>query len=248
MKVNTQILNVEQHEPLKKVATHNFSHVQSEQLVSINMHEFPAAGNSFPLFFIKDRKSAQLFPIALFGLMKNQNLYYSPQSWQASYVPLAMQSWPFSIVVTDEEKKQWQVAADINSPYLSETQGDSLFLAGQPSELLQSITKTLISDAQQKTATVEFIDFLMEFNLIKAIKFEFSFRNSEKKQVDGIYAIDEDILHNLQPEQVQEMYKKDYFKAIYCMLSSQHNLYELLKRSQATKGDKAIISLDIINA
>ena len=247
MNTDTQALNSEQHGHLKKISTHHFSHIKTEQLVPINIHEFPAAGICFPLFFIKDKKSAQLFPIALFGLIAKQNLYYSPQGWQASYVPLAMQSWPFSMKVTDPEKKQWQVAADINSAYLSDTEGEPLFTQGKPSELLSTITKVLISDAQQKSATVKFIDFLMQQDLIKAIKFEFGFSNGEKQQVDGVYAIDEDVLQNLKPEQVQEMYQKDYFKAIYCMLSSQHNLYELIKRSQANKGDKAIISVDIIS-
>jgi len=248
-KMNTHIekLTVEAHSNLKKISAHNFSHVQSEQFVPINMHEFPAAGICFPLFFIKNKNNGQLLPIALFSLAQNENFYYSPQGWLASYVPLAMRTWPFSLVVTDPEKKQWQVAADTKSTYLSETEGEPLFTSGKPSKLFDTITKELINDSQQKLATKEFISLLTEYNLIKAIKFELGFFQGEKRQVDGIYAINEDVLNNLKPEQVQALYKKDYFKGIYCMLSSQHNLYDLIKRSQAKKSDESVVSLNIIN-
>ncbi|MDO6506603.1 SapC family protein [Colwellia sp. 4_MG-2023] len=247
--MNTSIekLTIEVHGDFKKIKNHHFPHVQSEQLVPINMHEFPAASSCFPLFFIKNKNNGQLFSIALFGLIQNENLYYSPQEWQASYVPLAMRTWPFSLVATDPEKKKWHVAADTTSDYLSETKGDSLFTLGKPSELFNTITKELVSNSQQKAATVSFIDFITQQNLIKAIKFEFVFATGEKHQAGGIYAINEDVLNNLQPEQVQELYKRDYFKAIYCMLSSQHNLYDLIKRSQAKSSDKSVVSLNIIS-
>lgn len=247
---HVQILNIEKHKNLKKVVSNDFTHVRSEQIVPVNIQEFPAASVCFPLFFIKDRKTANLFPIALFGLTKNTNSYYSLNGWLASYVPLNIRLWPFSMMLTEQntDKKQWQVAADMRSEILSDTVGDSLFNEGKPSDLLNDITNGLISDSKQKLATAQFIDFLMLHDLIKPIKFELGFVSKDKQQVDGIYAIDEDVLKDIQPEQVQEMHQKDYFKAIYCMLASQHNLYDLIKRSQVEGSNKSVTSLDLINA
>jgi hypothetical protein len=245
----TQILNVEQHVALRKVVTHNFPHIQTEQLVPVNMHEFSAAGTCFPLFFIKNKSNGRLFPIALMGLVKGQNLYYSDDEWLASYAPLSMRTWPFFLTVKNKnsDKMQWQVAANMQSAYLSPTEGELLFASGQPTPLLTRITNELTTDLQQKSVTAKFIEFLTQQNLIKNIKFELGFADNEKQSIDGIYVIDEDVLHNLKPEQVQDVYQKGYFQPIYSMLGSQHNLYELIKRSQAKKGIKAITSLNIVN-
>lgn len=248
MRIDNQALNAEQHSDLKKTNTNDFPHIKAEQLVQVNMFEFPAASTCFPLFFIKDRSSAKLFPIALLGLAKGQNLFYSKDGWMASYVPLHMQSWPFSVtsIKSAEGAQQWQVLADVESSYLNTKEGQALFVKGQPSAFLTQITDMLISDTQQKFATAQFIDFLVQQSLVKAIKLELDFSDGEKQMLDGVYAIDEDALNNLQPQQVQEMYQKDYFKAVYSMLSSQHNLYELIKRSRVSGGG-IVTGLGIVN-
>jgi hypothetical protein len=243
-----QILNVEQHGNLKKVITHNFQHMQTQQLVQLNMYEFPAAGTCFPLFFIKDKKTAKLFPIALLGLGQGQNLYYSKEQWLASYLPVVMQSEPFSMMslMDEDNTQQYKIAADLSSPYLSKTRGEPLFTDGQPSAFLTQMQQMLHNDNQQKLATLEFLGFLTEHNLIKPIRFELGFDDGEKQNIDGIYSIDESALGNLTSEQVLQAQQLDYFKAIYCMLGSQHNLYDLIKRSKATARQR-VSSLEIVN-
>lgn len=245
----TQILTASQHGDLRKVTTHGFPHMQPEQFAPVNMHEFSSAGTCFPLFFIKNSSNGQLFPIALFGLVKGQNLYHSNGDWLASYAPLCMRTWPFSLIVSDQntENAQWKVAADVQSPCFSQTDGEPLFVSGKPAPLLISVADELTIGLQQKAATAKFIKFLTQQHLIKSIKFELGFSDGEKQLVDGIYVIDEDVLNDLKPEQVQEIYQQGYFQPIYSMLGSQHNLYELIKRSQAKKDTKAIFSLNIVN-
>lgn len=246
----TQILTASQHGDLRKVTTHGFPHMQPEQFAPVNMHEFSSAGTCFPLFFIKNSSNGQLFPIALFGLVKGQNLYHSDGDWLASYAPLCMRIWPFSLVVSDPntDNAQWQVAANVQSPCFSQTDGEPLFISGKPAPFIISVADELTTDIQQKQITAEFIKFLMNHKLIKSIKFELGFIGGEKQSVDGIYVIDEDVLNNLKSEQVLEIYKLGYFQPIYSMLGSQHNLYELIKRSQAKNNVKAIASLNIINS
>lgn len=255
MKTQTQIENVytiikaSQHRDLKKVEKHGFPHVKTDQITPINMHEFSAAGTCFPLFFIKNSTSGQLFPVALFGLIKNENLFYSDEGWLASYVPLNMKTWPFLLTIEDKsaDKPHWQVAVKSQSQYLSKVDGEPLFINGEPSSLLKQITEELTVDMQQKAATAKFIDFLIQQKLIKEIKFELGFTHGEKQIVDGIYAINEDTLQNLDAKTVQEMYQLGYFQPIYSMLGSQHNLYELIKRSKAKRDNTSVMSLNIIS-
>jgi hypothetical protein len=243
-----EVLDVTLHSKLRKKRTYNYQHVKNQQMVPVNMNEFSDAGTCFPLLFVKHRKNAELFPVALFGFENNENLFYLEGGWNCTYTPSVTRSNPFSIVPINPSSKsnEWKIGIDVNSYNLSENEGESLFENGSPSHFLEAISKQLIENAHAQAMTAQFVNYLVKNNLIHAIKFSLTYANDEVKQIDGIYTIDELALETLSPEQVQELYIKGYFKAIYNMLGSRHNLYELIRRKRDSKED-AVSSLVIID-
>lgn len=248
--MNSQIetLDKTSHSKLRKKHSYDYQHIKDNQMSPLNMNEFADAGTCFPLLFIKHRKNAKLFPIALFGLEKGENLFYSKKGWKCTYAPSAMRCDPFSLAPAppSSDSGQLKVCVNVNSPNLSEKEGEALFQDGAPSPLLEAIKKELIKDVNEQAITSQFVNYLVENKLISAIKFSLTFANNEVRKIDGIYTIDELALESLSPEQVQEIHNRGYFKPIYCMLGSQQNLYELIRRKRDLNKD-IVTSLTIID-
>jgi hypothetical protein len=236
------------HSKLRKKHSFDYQHIKDDQMSPINMNEFADAGTCFPLLFVKHRKTAKLFPIALFGLEKGENLFYSKEGWKCTYAPTAMRCDPFSLepVASSNDPGHWKVCVNVNSHNVSEKEGEPLFDDGSPSPLLEAISKELIKDVNEQAMTAQFVNYLVENNLITAIKFNLTYANNEVRQIDGIYTIDELALETLSPEQVQEIYQKGYFKPIYCMLGSRHNLYELIRQKRGSSKE-SLTRLTIID-
>lgn len=248
MNTKIEILDKQNHANLRKKYSHDYQHVKTEQMSPVNMHEFADAGTCFPLLFVKHSSNAKFFPIALFGFEKGENVFYAKDKWQCTYVPSAIRRDPFSLkpTTTADGSVQWKISVDLNSENISDSEGEPLFQDDYPSPFLEAIHKELINDIKEQAVTAEFVKYLEENKLLSAIKFNLTCANNQVKQVNGIYAIDEPALKTLTTDKVQEAHSKGYFKAIYCMIGSRHNLYELIKRQQNSSKD-VITHLTIID-
>jgi hypothetical protein len=162
--------------------------------------EFADVAREFPIVFVRAGKEAdgrdQIAPIAVFGLLANQNLYEKDGEWRATYVPAVLRSYPFCIGRIDAEK--FAICADMAWSGAQSDSGTPLFLDdGQPSELLTTVQKHLenLEAEIQRTRLVG--QRLQEFDLLRDMRFDATLPDGSKLTVDGFLAIDEEKLNKL---------------------------------------------------
>lgn len=248
MTFSPEPVSFEKHKDLKIKRSFAFGDTKSKQFSSLNADEFSYASTCYPILFIKDRTTGKFFPIALFGLDKDENIFYSPESWSASYIPGAMSLAPLSIgsIELPDNQKKWVACLDVGSESVSSGEGEALFDKGEETDFLKRNRENLGDFHQSKLATMAFVDRLAELRLLKSIRFDLVYEGGEKRALEGMYSIDEEMVKNLAPEVVQDFYEKGYLPSIYAQMSSKHNLYELIKRKRAMTGDK-VVSLQVVD-
>lgn len=248
MTENIEPISYESHQDLRINIDPTFEHSQNTQFVPLNANEYGYASTCFPIFFIKDRATAKFFSVALFGIEKDENLFYSKDQWQASYVPKLMSVAPFSMasVVMPDDKKQWLACVDRSSKLVSSEKGEPLYDSGNETSYLVRIKKALAELYRDKAATVSLIDQLLSLKLLKPVKLHLEYADGEKQAVDGIYTVDPVKLQKLSAEQVQLFHENGYFSCLYAVLNSQHNLYDIIRLRQ-DRGGRPLKTLHVVD-
>lgn len=228
-------VSFEKHKDVRVRRSFTFDHIKDEQFIPINGDEFAYASTCYPIFFIKDRETAKFFPIALFGLSKNENLLHSSERWPVSYIPKLMGFAPFSMGAngSDESKRQLVVCIDASSPRLSSDEGEQLFDGENETPFLVGARQAFAQFWEGKQKTSMFIDRLLTEGLMKAVRLEMTYADGRSRVMDGLYTIDGERLKGLPEASVLEFHQKGYLPSIYSMINSHHNLYDLVKRKQA---------------
>lgn len=246
-------INFEQHRDLCVKQSHTFEHAQNLQFAPINADELAFASTCYPLFFIKDQTTANFFPIALFGLEKDENLFYSTRQWGSYYIPKSLSISPFSMARAtspNEAEPKWVICLDRSSPYVSADGGEALYEQGDDKQAetpyFLKIRENLTDLYQGKATSLRFIERLVEGQLLKPAQLTLDFADGEKSTLDGLYTIDQANLKAMPIEHVQEFHEQGYFQSIYSMMNSQHNLYQLVKLKQA-KGDRMLRSVELVD-
>lgn len=238
MTENIEPISQENHKDLRVKSSYTFEHVEGAQFMPVNANEYGYASTCYPLFFIKDRTTAKFFAVALFGLEKGENLFYSKEQWQASYIPKLMSVAPFSMVSvkTPDDEQEWVACVDTGSSYVSSLEGEPLYSEGSETPYLQQVRKALAGLYRDKANTMVFIDRLLELKLLKPVKLHLVYEDGDKQVMDGIYSVDEKALKKLAADQVQEFHEKGYFSCLYSVLNSQHKLYDIIRLKRAGEG------------
>ncbi|MCC5851498.1 MAG: SapC family protein [Alkalimonas sp.] len=215
-------LSKEQHQGLRVNFKQPFAHIATEHLLPVVVHEFGPTAAVFPIVFVKNNDSGNFQPVALLGLEQGQNLYLQDDQMQVSYVPLAARNYPFFLTPDPENDKQLTVGIDENSPRLGKDEGEALYTEqGEESELLQRAKQQLADFFDTSRATRTFVEKLTELNLLEGKTLTVQI-NGQKREINGLFLIDEKKLNELTDEQFVELRKQGYLAAIYAhMLSIQ---------------------------
>jgi hypothetical protein len=204
--------------------------------------EFRRVQASYPIFFQKDDDTGEFYPIALFGFEPGENLFLDENGWNANYVPLMVQRHPFLIgYQADPEAddgKRPVVSIDMDSPRVSETEGEPLFLPhGGTSEFLTAITTALEDIQFGHQMNNEFIGALIELNLIESVSMEIELNDGSKRQLLGLYTIDEGQLEQLDSEALGKLHDRHFLLPIFMILASHSSFRTLIdKRNEKLPG------------
>ena len=146
------------------------------------------------------------------------------RGWQASYIPLAVQRYPFLIgfketVEAGVPAKEAVVHVDMAHPSISKTEGQPVFLeGGGNSPLLERITTVLVTINQGYPSSKSFSQALSEFDLVESLKMNVQINEKESHSLDGLYTINEDKVSALDDTQLGVLHKSGYLQHIYCLL------------------------------
>src|SRR5262245_8927539 len=110
--------------------------------------EFGDIQREYPIFFRKDAQG-EFMSVVLLGFAKDENLFLEGDRWDASYVPGVVARGPFLIGFQERQegveiRRDPVVHVDLDSPRVSETEGEPVFLElGGNSRYLENVKNIL---------------------------------------------------------------------------------------------------------
>ncbi len=234
---NFALLNNVAHKDLCVIREHTPLYGDNDMSVVTFPQEFRAIQNEYPIFFQKNAETGKFIPIALMGLHQNENLFLSEQGWDAQYIPVSVKRRPFLIGIQSPQPGQGpgqpakMVYVDMDSPRVSETQGEPVFLPhGGYSPYLESVVDLLEYIQYGTELNEQFIDVLLTHELLEVVALEITLKNGERLNLAGLYTINEDKLAALHGGAVAELHGKGFMECIYMVLASHANVVKLIAR------------------
>ena len=122
------------HRQLKlKVPITDWSLANQLNALFLAAAEFGDACKEFPIVFVKAGKEADgsdsIAPIAVLGMVANDNLFLQDGKWRAQYMPAILRMYPFCIGRLDEER--FAICLDMAFAGVNQTEGAAGFHAGR---------------------------------------------------------------------------------------------------------------------
>jgi len=194
--------------------------------------EFRQMQAHFPIVFQESGPGApaRFQPVALLGLFEQHNQFLGPQGWLAGHLPWALERQPFLVGRDGEE---WVVHVDMDSPRLSRSEGEPLFLPqGGQSELLEHRLSVLQALHLGMQALPDFIDALLRHKLLEPMSLDVELGDGQLRRLAGYFVIDEDRLAALPGAAVAELHEQGHWLPIAMVLASLSHLPDLVHREQ----------------
>lgn len=236
---NFALLNNVSHKNLRVIRDHSLQYGDNEMWTITFPQEFRTIQNEYPIFFQKNPENGNFIPVALMGLRKSENLFLSENGWDAQYIPASVKRRPFLIGIQapkagQENQTSRMVYVDMDSPRVSESQGEAVFLPhGGYSPYLESIVELLEYIQYGSELNEQFVDALLQYELLEVVTLEIILKSGEQNNLTGFYTINEDKLAVLEDNSVGELHSKGYLEFIYMVLASHANVRKLITRIEA---------------
>lgn len=242
---NFALLNNIAHKNLRVVREHSSRYGDNEMSTVTFPQEFRAIQNEYPIFFQKNPENGKFVPVALIGLRQNENLFLSESGWDANYIPASVKRRPFLIGIQPpkpgEESPSRMVYIDMDSPRLSETEGDPVFLPhGGYSPYLEAVVELLEYIQYGTELNERFVNELLQHELLEVVTLEITLKNGERNNLVGYYTINEDKLAALDGNAVASLHSKGYLQFIYMVLASHSNVVKLINHIEARLAKTAL--------
>lgn len=232
-------LHKEKHAKTKISSVRPFNHIAQEHMLPVVVHEFVVAGAEFPVVFVKDPASERFQSVVLLGLAARQNLLIKEDKWDAMYVPRVVRNYPLLLVQEEPNSDRLIVAIDEASERVNEAEGFPLFNDdGSESEFLTVRKQQMGEYVDFAQITQAFVEKLKSLELLKEQVLTVTI-NEEKRNINGIYMVDDKKLNELSDEAFLDLRKQGYLTAIYAhLMSLQHTqklVQKLAEREEAAK-------------
>lgn len=232
---NIKPLDKNIHGKLKVKPDATFSHVKSNHVLPLVLHEIVPASHSYPILFVKDQNTGQFKIVALTGLRPGENLFCGKAGWEGEYVPLQVRTYPFVLVKNPNNDDQALLCIDEDSAMVGDAEGEALFgTDGEQTEFLQGKSQTVVDVAQRAVVTEQFIDYLVSKDLLSQKKLTLRVAEEEEPyDLTGFYVLDEEKLNQLSDDDFLELRKKGVLPAVYAALMSSMQVQKLVRKKQA---------------
>jgi hypothetical protein len=235
--MNIIALEAEKHANLRLSPDRFYSHIVDQHILPIVISEMPQVASCFPIAFMKQQDTGKFKLAAIFGLEPGENLVFTGETVNTHYVPVNVRRYPF-FIGTDEEGKSDRgvLCFDDDAKQINTENGEPFFTEDKkPSKLIEQVSSLLNELIATQADTDNFIDFLVEHQLIRQIDLTLTLGDQGEKKLHGLYAIDQEKLFSLDDTVVAELHKRRYFPAIYAQLISLHQVNRLLQLKAAVQ-------------
>jgi SapC len=222
------LLNNLDHRDLRIVTTRGAAWGDDVMSTLVFPAEFRSVQAHYPIVFQKTADGTGFQPVALFGFEEGQNLFLGPRGWDAHYVPMAMERQPFLIGRSGDDLL---VNIDLDSPRVSTTQGEPVFLDhGGPTEFLERMNSLLLAIHEGVQESPSLVNALLAHDLLESFVLDFELADGSQHRLAGLYTIDEERLGALGAQALQQLNAAGHLLAIYMVLASASHLRDLIER------------------
>jgi len=200
--------------------------------VPVAAHEFIFAAHEYPIVFTRG-EDALLRPVVLLGMRSAENLYVNAAGlWEASYIPVLVQHYPF---VIDSASG---VSVDEQSAALSYENGELLIDAeGVWQPALDAEAQFLQEYQLQIADTEQMVRQWDELGLFVPSEASLSFSGGGAFELRDFYVIDEALFNQLSDEVLPSLFKSGALRLIYQHLESLSHLPRLLNISAVREAE-----------
>jgi SapC protein len=230
------IVNSEAHKTLRVKAGPSARYGDAQRFIPVVINEFPPLAVHYPILASKDADTGAFYCGAMLGFDTGENLFLEEGKAPETYRPLNLQRGPFYTAGSD-------LAIDLDSPRIDAAgEGQALFSeAGEPTPYLQSVIEVIRQLQRGVEQSKVFIETLVQLKLITAINIGVSFDDGTKRDLTGLYTIDQEALRTLPDAAVLDLFRRGYLYLIYLMTASLKQLPLLVNRKnrrilQGTEG------------
>lgn len=192
--------------------------------------EFVEAAREYPVAFA-GKEGEALFPIALVGVRKDENLYVAENGgWEGRYIPAFMRCYPF-VLAEKQGAEDFSVYIDEAFPGLGDKEGERLFTdEGEPSALLKQAMDFLSTYQGEIARTKLFIERLQSLDLLVPRVLQVEHGNIAPIVLQGFSVVDEQRLAALDDAKLLDLARSGYLVWIYAHLMSMGNVARLSER------------------
>jgi len=194
--------------------------------------EFGDTCRDYPIVFVRagqgDDGKPLVAPIAVLGVLNEDNLYVEGKSWrQAGYLPAVLRGYPCGIARIDNAR--FAICMDAAWPGLSPDDGEPLFTPdGQPGSLLAQTQAQLEKLEVEIQRTRLVCARLLELDLLRDMRFDATLPDGRKHTVDGFLTVDEGKLAALPDATIVEMHRQGLLGLVHAHWVSLGNMRKLL--------------------
>jgi hypothetical protein len=230
------LLNNVEHRDLRIITRHG-ADVGDDVMTAVTFpSEFRNVQANYPIVFYR-APDGSFTPLALFGFREKQNLYLKGDTWDAHYLPLAVERQPFLIGNGPNGRV---LHIDLDHPRVSQTEGERVFLEhGGNTDYLNRMARVLGFIDEGFEQTPPFIAALAEHALLESFALDIQFRDGAQHRFTGFYAVQEERLAKLDGAALAKLHQRGYLQAIYMAIASLSNFRSLIERaSQLNAADR----------
>ena len=197
--------------------------------------EFRNIQRYYPIFFMKNPDTGKFQAVAVFGFEEGGNLFLDEDGWNAGYIPLSIMRQPFLIGVQHAQQEsesgtQLVVSVDMESPRVSTTDGERVFLEhGGNSEYIEQVTSILKVIHEGFERSTSFADMLLGMDLLESFVLDVELDDGSTHYLSGFYTINETSLAELEGKDLVVLNNNGYLEAIYMVIASMANIPDLVE-------------------
>lgn len=226
-----------------KQIQHPFGFLREAHAVPVTVTEFGMAASAYPVIFVGDER----VPVAVMGVRQGQNLFVTANGLTEPdyYVPAFVRRYPF-VFAADSNSDRLLLCVDRQAPMISDQPEVPFFENGQPSKFTNDAIEFCKEFERQRRATSEFADILKRFDLFEQKSVAFQPRDAmgnpagDQQKIADYWAVSEEKLNALPPEQFMELKNNGAVGAIYAHLISLLNWSRIIQRAiRANSGQPA---------
>lgn len=239
-------LDPNSHGDLKLSSEAPILFAQAQHLMGLRVTEIDKAVSSFPVFFVRSAQTGALSLTALTSFRAGENLFIENREWCATYTPVAMRVYPFSLVPSAAAEKGYALAADLNSPALTAESGEPLYETNQTESLyLSKMKATLEAELKNEALTRQFLHDIDKLGLISPITIELHFEGGAVEIINGLCTLAEEKLNSLEAELLIALNKRGYLLPLHAALISLFQVNDLIKRFNRKSQDLKIENISL---